>query len=177
MRRQHMRALLEDQLGIPAERITYLMGASSRRWGRWRGIELLDQARERAAGRQHWWMQTTLCDSPEPKGLGNASAPACLRSRYAECLGRPAGHDGELTVLPRLCRELCYTLSVSSALHAFLQSIHTTGVSSNPPLPVPGPSEPSVYFFLSSVSALEVTTSADGGGGGGARKVCRSNQS
>jgi hypothetical protein len=124
-----MRVLLEGQLGIPAERTTYLMGASSLAWGQWRGIPFLDQERERAAGRRHWWMQTTVCGPSQDIGLGNGSAPACLRPRYAECLRAPASHGGKLVGLPRLCRDLCYTLSVASALHAFVQSPHGTGAS------------------------------------------------
>lgn len=121
LRRQHMAALLEGQLGMPAERVSYLMGASSREWGQWHGIAFLEQAREKMPHTDQWWMQTQICNPT--MHLGGRFAPPCLRERFAGCLSNQSiPHDS--VSLPRMCGELCYTISISAAMHVFLQSPH-----------------------------------------------------
>ena len=110
---QHMRSLLEDDLGIPRARVTMFYGASSREWGTWPGVAFLQQQRRAAA---NWWMAPTLCTAGSTTGLGGPNPPPCLQARYARCLQGPV--NGTLV---RMCNELCYTLSVVSALDDFLR--------------------------------------------------------
>ena len=112
-RTQHMRSLLEDDLGIPRERVTMFHGASSREWGTWPDVAFLQQQRRAAA---NWWMAPRLCAAGETTGLGGPGPPPCLQARYARCLQGPV--NGTLV---RMCNELCYTLSVVSALDDFLR--------------------------------------------------------
>ena len=110
---QHMRSLLEDDLGIPRERVTLFNGASSREWGTWPGVAFLQQQRRASA---NWWMAPRLCAVGETTGLGGPDPPPCLQAKYARCLQGPV--NGTLV---RMCNELCYTLSVVSALDDFLR--------------------------------------------------------
>lgn len=112
-RTEHMRSLLEDDLGIPRERVTMFNGASSREWGTWPDVTFLQQQRRAAA---NWWMAPRLCAVGETTGLGSPGPPPCLQARYARCLQGPV--NGTLV---RMCNELCYTLSVVSALDDFLR--------------------------------------------------------
>ena len=109
---QHMRSLLEDDLGIPRARVTMFHGASSRRWGTWPDVAFLQRERRAAA---NWWMAPKLCAAGTAIGLGGPDPPPCLQARYARCLHGPV--NGTLV---RMCNELCYTLSMVSALDDFL---------------------------------------------------------
>jgi hypothetical protein len=109
---QYMRALLED-LGLPPSRVTMFYGASSREWGTWPGVTFLQEKRR---AEPNWWMAPKLCAVGETTGLGGPDPPPCLQAKYERCLQGPV--NGTLV---RVCNELCYTLSVVSALDDFLR--------------------------------------------------------
>ena len=114
-RQQHMRTLLETDLELPQSMITYFEGAAGNEWGRWPGVGMLQRRRSE---RQGWWLAPMACTNVTGFGVGGRGPPMCLQQRYERCA--PPNHG----LLPRFCNELCYTLSVLSALDDFLASRH-----------------------------------------------------
>lgn len=110
----HMRQILVEQLGLPPSKITTFYGASSREWGTWPDVPFLRKQRQPAV--PNWWLSPKLCAVGDYTGLGGPDPPPCLQSKYERCL-RPVNGS-----LPRVCNELCYTMSVVSALDDFLSS-------------------------------------------------------
>ena len=135
-RAAHMRALLR-LLAVPPDRYTLFEGAACQNWGRWDSVPLLKREREGATGGHagRWWLppvrrgtSSNLCTLADEKALAPPPSlfsrfpppprPYCLRARYARCIVNP----GSGAALPRMCNELCYTLSVAGALDAFVRS-------------------------------------------------------
>lgn len=106
----YMRQSLEEGLRLPRSFLTYFEGASGHEWGTWPRVDFLRRARAAAPASegQSWWMAPSCAAGQTER---------CLLPKFRSC----ATANGSV---PRLCNELCYTLSVLAALDDFLRSPH-----------------------------------------------------
>jgi len=111
-RAAHMRDAFR-RLGVPPARFSLFHGVALRQWGNWRGVPILDGA---AKSHPDWWLTRPLC-SDNGFGLGSDSPPPCLQSKYQRCVQAPPNGS-----LPRICGELCATLSAAAAVDEFRRS-------------------------------------------------------
>lgn len=62
-RKDHMRSLLERDLQLQPQHVTYFEGASSRDWGRW-PQDLLPRANLGAVNSAEWWLPSRVVRDP-----------------------------------------------------------------------------------------------------------------
>ena len=109
-RRERMRLTLSQKLGLREDAdFGFASGADCNAYGKWTNLDAAMRTRSAAGGGSGslWWLQRD-CRSPTPLG-----PPHCLHPEMAHCSDLNSGFS---------CKYVCYTLSVASALHAFLQS-------------------------------------------------------
>ena len=123
----HMRQVLEQELQLRADHVTYFEGASAKDWGQWpKG--LLPDVSTSQSGDSAWWLPPATC-TDDNLGRGRNERPPCLQRRYRNCLAGAGSASSASSLLggsslPAVCNEICYTLSVVGALVAFLKTGH-----------------------------------------------------